>query len=123
MYPDTADMLKALHGILYTFGQAERFVREGTNLDADYFYTITSGMQLLKLGILESARDRFMLAQTMGPGYGELFYLTGLLYLAADSLETGNDYLEMARNAGFKFRDSRPNQGKESKSTGFQEKD
>ncbi|MBU1320188.1 MAG: zinc-dependent metalloprotease [candidate division Zixibacteria bacterium] len=99
-YPDTFDMVKVLNGVMYDFDQGRKLTKNTPDLDSDYFYTIASGIQLFKYDIKGAARDKFVRALDNGPGFSDLFYLTGLLYLEADSTETGCTYLDEAREAG-----------------------
>lgn len=101
IYPDTSEMVSALTGVLYDYQQDRRFAREERDLGEDYFYNIASGIQLLTHGIDDAARDRFVHALELGPGYSELFLGIAHLYYKADSLETSCKYLDMAREAGY----------------------
>jgi hypothetical protein len=101
IYPDTSDMVSALTGVLYDYHQDRRYAREEKDLGEDYFYNIASGIQLLTHGINDAARDKFVHALDIGPGYGELYLGIAHLYYQADSMKTSCKYLDMAREAGY----------------------
>ncbi|MCK4655982.1 MAG: matrixin family metalloprotease [candidate division Zixibacteria bacterium] len=101
IYPDTSEMVNALTGVLYDYQQDRRYAREEKDLGEDYFYNIASGIRLLTHGIDDAARDKFVHALDLGPGYSELYLGIAHLYYEADSLETSCKYLDMAREAGY----------------------
>lgn len=100
IYPDTADMVLALTGILFDHGFDRRFADSSPDIADDYFFSISSGYQLLKHGIDEAARELFLQALDKGPGFGQLYSTIGALYFESDSIETACEYFDMAREAG-----------------------
>jgi hypothetical protein len=101
IYPDTSEMVSALTGILYSYQRNRRFAKDKEYLDEDYFYNIASGIHLMTNGIDDAARDKFVHALELGPGYRELYLGIAHLYFQADSLETSCKYIDMAREAGY----------------------
>jgi hypothetical protein len=100
IYPDTAEMVIALTGILFDYGFDRHFADLSPDMAEDYFYYISSGYQMLKYGIDEAARERFLQALDKGPGFSQLYSTIGVLYYESDSVERACEYFDMAREAG-----------------------